>query len=150
MTSGDSVFCVLWTSRLSPLMEPGAVVQIWRSSGERSQRLGLTGAMLFDGERFCELLEGEASKILAVCRDIEFDTRHVGMRMLYAASNVVPRQRADWCSRYCEGFELEIFSGPGALEGEPALDAFLTLLPRCDLTSGSRKAPTHDGHLIRP
>ena len=131
-------------------MEPGAVAQIWRSSRERSLRLGLTGAMIFDGECFCELLEGEASKILAVCRDIEFDLRHVGMRMLHAASAAAPRQLAVWFSGYCAGAELEALSGPSALEGEPALAAFLALLPRCDLTSGSRKAPTDGGHLIRP
>ncbi len=134
MTPGDPIFCVLWTSQLSPLLAPGDVPEIWRSSRERSQRLGLTGAMVFDGERFCELLEGEANKILAVCRDIEFDTRHVGMRVLHAASAIALRQLAAWCSGYCEVTELEPFSGPAALEGEPAVSAFLSLLPRCALT----------------
>ena len=39
---------------------PSTVVgQILRQSRERNHRLNLSGALLFDGERFCQLLEGE-------------------------------------------------------------------------------------------
>jgi len=130
----NPVCSVLWTSQLSPLLQPGAVAQIWRSSRERNERMGLTGAMVFDGERFCEFLEGDADVLAGVCRDIEFDTRHVGMRILYAAPVAVPRRLVDWRSGYCDGGDLETFSGPQGLEGEPALMAFLGLLPRCTLS----------------
>jgi hypothetical protein len=134
MSSGDSVCCVLWLSQLSPLLHVSVVTRIWQSARERNERLGLTGIMVFDGERFCELLEGSAEELETVCRDIEFDPRHVGMRLLYAALVPQPRRLSVWRSGYCNGPELEAFDGPGGLEGEPALAAFLSLLPRCDLS----------------
>jgi hypothetical protein len=134
MPIGDPVCSVLWTSQLSPLLQPSAVTQIWRSSRQRNERMGLTGAMVFDGERFCELLEGDVDELSGVCRDIEFDTRHVGMRMLYAEPLTAPRRFAEWRSGYCDGCDLEVFSGPQGLEAEPALKAFLELLPRCALS----------------
>jgi hypothetical protein len=133
MSTADPVFSVLWLSQLSPLLHVSVVTQIWQSARERNQRLGLTGVMVFDGERFCEMLEGDAGDLEAVCRDVEFDTRHIGMRLLHAALVPEPRRMSDWRSGYCDGNELEIFCGAGGLEGGPALQAFLTLLPRCNL-----------------
>ncbi|MGY4828803.1 BLUF domain-containing protein [Sphaerotilaceae bacterium SBD11-9] len=111
------------------------MAQIWQASRERNARLGLTGAMVFDGERFCELLEGNADELATVCRDIEFDARHIGMRMLYAALTPGSRRLSDWRSGYCDGADLDIFCGPAALEGEPAVQAFMHLLGRCSLSS---------------
>jgi hypothetical protein len=134
MSTGDSVSCVLWISQLSPLLHLGVVAQIWQSSRERNQRLGLTGVMVFDGERFCEMLEGDADELETVCRDVAFDTRHVGMRLLYAAIAPVPRRLSEWRCGYCEAPELACFSDSDGLEGEPAIAAFLSVLPRFNLS----------------
>ena len=158
MSIGESVCRVLWLSQLSPLLHTDVVSQIWDGARQRSIDLGLTGAMVFDGERFCELLEGDANELATACRDIEFDSRHVGMRMLYAALTPEPRHFAVWHNGYCNADELEVFCGPAKLEGEPAVAAFVALLPRCQLqpefitVSGdfpgpqSRNAPTGDRH----
>ncbi|HEX3139819.1 MAG TPA: BLUF domain-containing protein, partial [Rhizobacter sp.] len=115
MSTGESVCCVLWLSQLSPSLHVNVVPQIWQTSRERSTSLGLTGAMVFDGEHFCELLEGGAEELATVCRDVEFDSRHVGMRMLYAALTPEPRRLSAWHSGYCNASDLDVFCGPAGL-----------------------------------
>ena len=133
MQTGESVSCVLWLSQLSPACDLGVVKQIWQSSRRTNSELGLTGAMVFDGERFCELLEGDAHAILAACQGIETDPRHVGPKRLHVSPSPAPRRLNNWRSGYCDSTELDVFSGDGALEGEAALTAFLALLSRCEL-----------------
>ena len=48
---------LLYVSDLAPTMPSTVVGQILRQSRERNHLLQLSGALLFDGERFCQLLE---------------------------------------------------------------------------------------------
>ena len=72
MPTGDLVSSVLWLSKLSPACDLAVVKQVWQAARQRNTSLGLTGVMLFDGERFCELLEGHVFDISAVYRDVEY------------------------------------------------------------------------------
>ncbi len=134
MPALDLISCVLWVSRLSPQSHLGVVKDIWQTSRQRNATLGLTGAVVFDGERFCELLEGPEPDISAVCRDVEDDPRHTGLRVLHASSAVSPRRLAYWCSGYCDANALDPFFEEAGLLGEPAVSAFLDLLPYCELS----------------
>ncbi|MEO8155632.1 MAG: BLUF domain-containing protein [Rhizobacter sp.] len=134
MPTGDLVSSVLWLSHLSPACDLAVVKQIWHTARQRNLNLGLTGTMVFDGERFCELLEGPVLDISAVYRDVEFDTRHVDLRVLHMSLGAAPRQLADWRSGYCDGPALDIFCSPGGLQGEAAMAAFIELLPHCNLS----------------
>jgi hypothetical protein len=133
MATGDPVSCLLWLSQLAPSSDLLLVKQIWRAARQRNESLGVTGAMVFDGERFCELIEGHDFDISAVYRDVEFDPRHVGLRVLHTSQALGPRRLAHWRSGYCEASELDVFTGVDGLLGEVALKAFLALLPRCAL-----------------
>lgn len=134
MTAVDFVSCVLWVSRLSPESGLGVVKQIWQTSRQRNAKLGLTGAVIFDGERFCELLEGPTLDISTVYRDVEVDARHTALRVLHIASAGSPRRQAQWRSGYCDASALDLLCNEGGLQGESAVSAFLELLPGCDLS----------------
>lgn len=134
MPTVDIVSRVLWLGQLSPACELGVVKQIWHASRRTNTQLGLTGAMVFDGERFCEMLEGDAGDIAAACRDAEGDPRLVGVRRLYLSESPGPRLWADWRSGYCDAAELDRFCGEGAVvRGEAAVAAFIDMLSRCHL-----------------
>ncbi len=98
--------------------------------------LKLTGALLFDGERICELLEGHIYDISAVYRDLEFDLQFSGLRIAHASLSLAPRRLADWRLGPCGEDDLDIFDGEAGLTGEPATQAFLKLLQRCQLMPG--------------
>lgn len=133
MPTADIVSRVLWLSQLSPACDLGAVKQIWHASRQANARLRLTGAMVFDGERFCEMLEGDAPAIEAACRDLDADLRHVGMRRLYMSVSPGPRLWTNWRSGYCDATELDRFCGEGAVQAEALVPAFIDMLSRCDL-----------------
>jgi Sensors of blue-light using FAD len=134
MTATDLVSCVLWVSWLAPETGLSAVKDIWQTSRQRNATLGLTGAVIFDGERFCELLEGPVLDISAVYRDVEVDPRHSGLRLLHMSSAGLPRRQTQWRSGYCDAVVLDPFFDEAGLQGEAAVTAFLELLPHCDLS----------------
>ncbi|MEM7520213.1 MAG: BLUF domain-containing protein [Pseudomonadota bacterium] len=49
---------------------------------EKNRRLGVTGALAFNGRNFCQLLEGERDVVLDLMRVIEADPRHAGFKVL--------------------------------------------------------------------
>jgi hypothetical protein len=133
MSTADLVSSVLWLSRLSPVSDLSVVKQIWQSARQRNASLGLTGAMVFDGERFCEFLEGHVFDISAVYRDVEFNPQHVDLRVLHMSLAVAPRRLTGWRSGYCDSSELDVFTGEEGLQDDAAVSAFVELLNRCDL-----------------
>ncbi|MBC7954250.1 MAG: BLUF domain-containing protein [Cytophagales bacterium] len=134
MSTTDLVSCVLWVSRLSPEFNVGVVKQIWQSSRQRNATLDLTGTVIFDGERFCELLEGPLLNVSAVYRDVEFDPRHTELRVLHMSSSVSPRRLTQWRSGYGDASVLDLFCGENGRIPLQAVSAFLDLLPGCDLS----------------
>lgn len=134
MPAVDLVSCMLWVSWLSPQSPLSVVKDIWQTSRQRNATLGLTGAVVFDGERFCELLEGPVLDISAVYRDIQADPRHCGQRVLHMSSMTLPRRQKQWRSGYCDAVALDPLFDETGLQGEAALAAFLELLPSCDLS----------------
>lgn len=134
MSTGDLVSSVLWLSRLSPTSDLSVVKKIWQSARQRNASLGLSGALVFDGERFCEFLEGHVYDISAVYRDVEFDPNHVDLRVLHMSLSTAPRRLTGWRSGYCDGAELDVFTGTEGLQGEGSVNAFLDMLQRCDLS----------------
>ncbi|MBC7995681.1 MAG: BLUF domain-containing protein [Rhizobacter sp.] len=134
MSATDLVSCVLWVSWLAPETSLSVVKDIWQTSRQRNATLGLTGAVIFDGERFCELLEGPVLDISAVYRDVEADARHTGLRVLHISTGGAPRRQKQWCSGYCDASALDIFFDEAGLQGDAAASAFFELLPRCDLS----------------
>jgi hypothetical protein len=134
MSTGDPVSSVLWLSRLCPASDLSVVKQIWHATRLRNESLGLTGAMIFDGERFCEFLEGHVHDISAVHRDVEFDPQHLDLRVLHVSLETAPRRLSGWRTGYCESYEFDVFTGEDGLQGDAAVSAFIAMLPRCSLS----------------
>ena len=89
--------------------------------------------MVFDGERFCEFLEGHVFDISAVHRDAEFDPQHLDLRVLHVSLVTAPRRLSGWRSGYCDSSELDVFTGEDGLQGDAAVSAFIEMLQRCNL-----------------
>jgi len=134
MPAVDLLSCVLWVSRLAPQSHLSVVRDIWQTSRQRNATLGLTGTVVFDGERFCELLEGPVLEISSVYRDVEADPRHTGLRVLHISSATSTRLQTQWRSGYCDASLLDPFFNEDGVQGESAVAAFLALLPACDLS----------------
>ncbi len=125
----------LYVSALAPAMPSSVVGQILRQSRERNHRLKLSGALLFDGERFCQLLEGDPDTTQALMRRIESDTRHCHVKLLLNTLSPAPRMMTQWRCGYSDHEAFDAIDAAAAGDPEQAAHAFLKLLPACDLSN---------------
>ena len=79
------------TSRLDPLQADDHVREIVNSSIPRNRSLGVTGALMFTGQRFSQYLEGSPAAIAELKQSILRDSRHEDVRTLAAGPYEVRR-----------------------------------------------------------
>ena len=100
------VFSVLYISR--PLIQSPeadlAVAEIVRVARERNGSLGVTGALLFTGERFAQVLEGTRAAVKDLMVSINGDARHTDV-VVIREEQVSAARFARWTLAY---------SGPAA------------------------------------
>ena len=125
----------LYVSELAPAMPSTVVGQILRQSRDRNHRLKLSGALLFDDERFCQLLEGDPDTTQALMQRIEHDTRHHNVKMLLNTLSPAPRMMPQWQCGYADHDAFDAINAAAVGDIEQAAQAFLKLLPTCDLSS---------------
>lgn len=73
-----------------------AILDVSRS---RNARLGVTGALAFNGTNFIQVLEGRRSAVLEVYGSIERDPRHADV-LVVEQGPVARREFADWAMAY--------------------------------------------------
>jgi hypothetical protein len=127
----------LYTSTLAPGRDATVVANIARDARVRNRSDGISGLLVFDGERFAQFVEGPAPAILSLCSRIRRDIRHVDMTVLWEGTLHGPRRFPNWCLGYLpiemDGDEqLKILA---ALRNDAAIQAFLRLTAYLDVDS---------------
>ena len=131
--SSAPLFQILYVSQLAHQADFSVVKDIVRASRSHNPARGITGALLFDGERFCQLLEGTQADVASLMLRIERDARHGAIRTLHAGS-ATARALRSWRSGYCESAnDLDAFEGARGLAGTDAAQAFIALARTADL-----------------
>lgn len=92
-------FLYVSRSTLSPRTAAPTVEQIVAGSRARNAALGLTGALLFTGEYFAQVLEGEAASVDALMHRIARDPRHEQI-IIVAREPIAIRRFIDWSMAY--------------------------------------------------
>lgn len=133
LKSDQATFHWLYVSQLAAGCDFGVIKEIVGVARARNPTLGLTGALIFDGERFCQLLEGEREVVLATKARVSRDPRHAGLRTLVEAPASSGRVLSNWRSGYCEPTQLDAFDRASGAGGEIALAAFMTVLDSADM-----------------
>jgi Sensors of blue-light using FAD len=125
---------LLYISRLVPSAGYEAFAAICQISRRRNAEFGLKGVLLFDGHRFCQLLEGPAAGLTSVRNAIAVDPRHEFMCVLVDRALVGAPTAAQWEAGYCGPDELELFLGPDRLSADDTMARFHALITRSDLS----------------
>ncbi len=133
--SVPSLHRFLYVSELSPAMPSNVVGQILRHSRERNSVQQFSGALLFDGERFCQLLEGESAAVQALMTNIERDPRHGNLNVMFHAAVAPPRLMTLWQCGYCEHEAFAAIEAAAAVDPERAIGTFMRLLKSCELST---------------
>lgn len=112
-------------------MAPGtveAVSAIEAVSRRKNRAAGISGALLFDGARFCQLLEGAEPEVRGLMERIGVDPRHRSVSVTAAGRFGLPRLTTHWHLARCDGPALEpLVSAPWAAD-EVALALFMSAL----------------------
>lgn len=82
----------------APDLSLGKVDAILETSRRNNQALGVTGLLLYNGNNFMQLLEGEPSALSALMRRIGTDSRHSGVSMLHSGK-VAERICGEWAMK---------------------------------------------------
>lgn len=73
---------MLYFSTARAQVDRAEVEKIVSHATAKNQRLGVTGALAYNGRNFCQLLEGEEDVVLNLMRQIKDDPRHAGFKVL--------------------------------------------------------------------
>lgn len=74
---------ILYISELSPATIPTTIAEILVQARKQNKLHGITGLLLFDGEHFVQVLEGDHEVVVAAMNRIEKDDRHFGVKRLH-------------------------------------------------------------------
>lgn len=126
-------FQLLYVSQLTPGCDFGVVKSIVSVSRQRNLERNITGTLLFDGARFCQLIQGDAPDVLALMIRIEHDPRHTNIQLLHTGHCAAERSGQRWASGYCDADELDAFGAESGLRDAAAVRAFSAVLKVADL-----------------
>ena len=131
---------ILYLSHLtSPVTQGGGrLADISRQATVYNKRVGINSVLLFDGYRFCQLIEGPSEHSGHLLSRLLADPRHQSLRVLsdslLKAEELPPAYVAlPLVSGYCDALEFDVFEGDYPLSGEAALKQYMQILRRADL-----------------
>lgn len=119
---------ILRVSRIAPGISPEAVGAIFGVARRRNPALGVTGALVFDGECFAQLIEGERHVVRALAQRIGADPRHADLRVLFDGDDAEWPRLPHWSAGWAPPDGV-----PPLLQAPAPLGAFFELLVSCDL-----------------
>lgn len=133
---------VIYVSVADPLLLPDDIDAILVTARRNNARDSLTGALIYNGHNFMQLLEGPADRVDACLAAIREDRRHSGVIEIRRHA-IERREFADWAMLYepdfqGHGAELARLAANGRLdpEFERMIDNFVAL---------GRRSPPPDG-----
>ncbi|MDO5289184.1 MAG: BLUF domain-containing protein [Pseudomonadota bacterium] len=133
MSLADPLRQLLYVSQLAPQCDATVVPRIVQTARAHNAACGITGLLVFDGLRFCQLLEGPASQVGPLMARIQQDVRHVDVQTLHTATPAA-RHFDAFSMGYAAFDDGEPLHALAQHRGEAALRALLALLPRLDMT----------------
>jgi hypothetical protein len=109
------------------------MLDIARAALRNNKRLGVTGALFFDGKQFYQVLEGEDTVIACLFDNIRADRRHTDVQLVYYRS--IPERRfGDWSMKFVDGtrrgdlapiFDYRAAVHPGSSAQDTRIEALL-------------------------
>ena len=132
MHTSSSLYEVLYVSTIAPDAPVSVVAGIAAKARISNQQRGITGLLIFDGQRFCQQLEGTQKQVLSLVERIRLDPRHIDVNVVHHGPLAVRRFKQ---------FDLGYASVDGEdtlavleqLDGQAAIEAFTAMLSAVDL-----------------
>ena len=123
----------LYLSHLADGCRYDVFTRLAQCSRRHNAEHGIGGCLLFDGQRFCQLIEGPPAAVAALWLHIQRDRRHRDIRLLFDRLLPLPAGPAGWAYGYCGADDLDGFDNPALRHGPGALAAFEAIRASADL-----------------
>jgi len=123
---------IIYVSTLAAEASVRVVADIAIKARSHNKDADITGLLIFDGQHFCQQLEGVAAKVAEVMARIQLDPRHHDVAIVYQG----PLDRRRF-SRFSLGYtsveDIELLERLQQLRGQAAVNAFVDLLAGLDV-----------------
>ncbi|MDM0010580.1 BLUF domain-containing protein [Variovorax sp. J22G73] len=126
------IFELLYTSQDAMKMTVQEARKLAKSASVQNAKLGITGMLVFDGERFCQHLEGAPEAIRKMFEKILRDPRHADIRVLVSGSSNL-RKFKNFSMGFASLGDVDLLRELVVLEGDRAMRAFAGLVPLIEI-----------------
>jgi len=123
----------LYLSRLADGVGYGIFAGLAQRARTCNAAHGSGGCLLFDGQRFCQLIEGPEPAVSALRARINDDARHRDITTLLDRLLPARAEPPAWEYGYCGADDLEGLDSLNLMHGPAALAAFEAIRARADL-----------------
>ena len=122
----SALYEALYVSTLAPTQPLSVVAQIAGRARLANAELDITGLLIFDGQRFCQQLEGPHNAVLKLIERIRTDPRHINVEVLHHGPLTV-RRFQQFSLAFSTLEDVDALARMEALDGDAALAAFDTV-----------------------
>ena len=123
MKFSTALYEVLYVSTLAPDQPLSVVAEIAGRARQVNSELDITGLLIFDGQRFCQQLEGPQKAVLKLIERIRNDPRHVNVEVLHNGP-LAGRRFQQFSLAFSTVEDVDALARMEHLDGEVAVVAF--------------------------
>ena len=127
-----TLYQLIYTSSLAPATSVAHIATIVRRSRTRNAEQGITGTLVFDGQHFCQYLEGPAADVSNLAKRIAADIRHIDFVVRHEGPLDSPRRFPDKSLSYCLATDEQALGALDTAWHEDAVSRLLRILPECE------------------
>ncbi|MNV69820.1 Blue light- and temperature-regulated antirepressor YcgF [compost metagenome] len=127
-----ALYEVLYVSTLAPEQPLSVVAEIAGRARQVNGELDITGLLIFDGQRFCQQLEGPKKVVLKLIERIRNDPRHVNVEVLHHGP-LAGRRFQNFSLAFSTVEDVDALARLERLDGDAALAAFNTVCNELEL-----------------
>ncbi len=118
-----ALYEVLYVSTIAPDQPLSVVADIAGRARQANAALDITGLLIFDGQRFCQQLEGPQKTVLKLIERIRSDPRHINVEVLHHGP-LAGRRFQSFSLAFSTVEDAEALARLEQLDGASALAAF--------------------------
>lgn len=122
----------MYCSRMASEGVINQVASIVKVAREFNASQGITGMLVFDGQNFCQYIEGPSEPLAGLVQRIRQDARHTDFHELLALEETQGRQFESWSMAYQIVESDNDLGGFFHRQGTAALEYLLNLVPELD------------------
>lgn len=131
-TPASALYEVLYVSLLAPDRPLSAVAEIAGPARIANAALDITGLLIFDGQHFCQQLEGPKAAVLKLIERIRNDPRHLDMEVMHHGP-LAGRRFQNFSLAFSTVEDVDALARMKKLDGDAALAAFSAVCGELEL-----------------